>query len=259
MTDILHPTEMLSSSTTSSADHDALHPTLQQPTARLRGGRADEISKKLADDIVLGRFPPGARLDEVMLANLFQVSRTPVREALKQLAILGLVVTRPNRGAVVAEMTPAQLDAMFESIGELEAACARHAATRMSETERDRLCSLHAECRLAMSTGDVDLYDKLNQALHQVIIQASCNPVLIELTMSLRQRVSPFRRSQFRNVERMSASFEEHAVIVEALLAHDAGTVHRAMRAHLLSARSAAGRMSQRASSQHPEQAYSET
>lgn len=212
--------------------------------ARLRGGRAEEISKKIADDIVLGRFLPGARLDEVMLATMFQVSRTPVREALKQLAILGLVVARPNRGAVVAAMTPEQLDAMFEAIGELEAACARHAATRMSETERDRLCSLHAECRLAMRAGDVDLYDKLNQELHQVIIQGSRNPVLIDMTMSLRHRVSPFRRSQFRNVERMSASFEEHAVIVEALLAHDAGTVHREMRAHLLSARSAAARMS---------------
>ncbi|MBC7500590.1 MAG: GntR family transcriptional regulator [Herminiimonas sp.] len=208
-----------------------------------RGGRADAISKKIADDIVLGRFPPGARLDEVMLASLFQVSRTPVREALKQLAIQGLVVCRPNRGAVVAEMTPEQLDRMFEAIGELEAACARHASVRMSAADRERLGNVHAQSRQAMRAGDFDLYDRLNQELHTIIIQGSCNPVLIDMTFSLRHRVSPYRRSQFRNVERMSASFEEHAVIVEALLAHDAVTVYRQMRTHLHSARTAAAMM----------------
>lgn len=209
----------------------------------LRGARADVISKKIADDIVLGRFQPGARLDEVMLASMFQVSRTPVREALKQLAIQGLVVCRPNRGAVVAEMTPEQLDRMFEAIGELEAACARHASVRMSAADCERLGNVHAESRLAMRAGDFELYDRLNQELHTIIIQGSCNPVLIDMTFSLRHRVSPYRRSQFRNVERMSASFEEHAVIVEALLAHDAVTVYRQMRSHLLSARSAAAMM----------------
>lgn len=211
---------------------------------RQRGGSADAISKKIADEIVLGRYQPGARLDEVTLATLFNVSRTPVREALKQLALQGLVVCRPNRGAVVSEMTPEQIDRMFEAIGELEAACARHAAIRMTAADRDRLCDLHAQGRLAMRAGDFELYDRLNQELHLVIIQGSCNPVLIEMTLSLRHRVSPFRRSQFRNVERMSASFEEHAVIVEALLAHDVASAQREMRAHLVSARGGAARMS---------------
>lgn len=211
---------------------------------RLRGGRADAICKKIADEIVLGRFEPGARLDEVMLAGLFKVSRTPVREALKQLAIQGLVECRPNRGAVVAKKTPEQLDRMFEAIVELESACARYAAIRMTHTDRDHLCGLHAQCRLAMRAGDFELYDRLNQELHQVIILGSGNPVLIEMSLSLRHRVSPFRRHQFRDVERMSASFEEHAVIVEALLTHDVSTAHREMRAHLLSARTASARMS---------------
>jgi DNA-binding GntR family transcriptional regulator len=212
-------------------------------TRRVRGGSAEATGKKIADDIVLGRFRPGARLDEVMLASRFNVSRTPVREALKQLAIQGLVVCRPNRGAVVAEMTPEQLDRMFEAIGELEAACARHAAIRMPLADRDRLCNLHAQARLAMRAQDFELYDRLNQELHLVIIQGSGNPVLIEMSLGLRHRVSPFRRSQFRNVERMSASFEEHAVIVDALLARDMATAQREMRAHLVAALSAATRM----------------
>ncbi|GAA4029515.1 GntR family transcriptional regulator [Actimicrobium antarcticum] len=213
-------------------------------TERIRGARADEISKKIADDIVLGRFEPGSRLDEAMLAGLFGVSRTPVREALKQLAIQGLVVSRPNRGSIVAALTPEQRDRMFEAIGELEAACARHAAIRMSMAERDHLCALHAQSREAMRAGDADLYDRLNHELHQVIIQACGNPVLIDMALGLRHRIAPFRRSQFRDVERMSASFEEHAVIIEALLAHDVTTAQRQMRAHLMSARSAAARVS---------------
>lgn len=208
-----------------------------------RGGSADVICKKIADEIVLGQFSPGSRLDEMTLAGLFNVSRTPVREALKQLAIQGLVVCRPNRSAVVAEMTPEQLDRMFEAIGELEAACARHAAVRMTAPDRERLADLHAKSRVAMRAGNFELYDSLNQELHGVVIQSCGNPVLIEMTFTLRHRVSPYRRSQFRNIERMSASFEEHAVILEALLTHDATTAQREMRAHLLSARSAAARM----------------
>ena len=215
--------------------------SLAQPAQR--GARADAISKKIADDIVLGHFQPGSRLDEVMLAGRFNVSRTPVREALKQLAIQGLVVCRPNRGAIVAEMTSGQLDQMFEAISELEASCARYAAARMGQNDRERLSGLHAQSRAAMRTGDFERYDQLNQALHDTIIRSCGNPALIEMTFSLRHRVSPYRSSQFRNLERMSASFGEHAVIIEALLNHDAATAQREMRAHLLSARSVAARM----------------
>lgn len=210
---------------------------------RGRGGLADDVCRRIADEIVLGNLAPGSRLDEVSLAARFNVSRTPVREALKQLAIMGLVDTRPNRGSVVAEMTVDQLDQMFEAIGELEAACARHAALRMTTEDRSRMRQLHAEGRAAMQDGDIDRYDAANLELHATIIRGCYNPVLIELATSLRHRVSPFRRTQFRNLERMGESFEEHSVIVDAILAHDVVTTYREMRSHLLSARSATNRV----------------
>lgn len=210
---------------------------------RPRGGLADEVCRRIADEIALGHFAPGTRLDEVSLASRFNVSRTPVREALKQLAIMGLVSYRPNRGSVVAAMTPEQLDQMFEAIGELEAACARHAALRMSEADRARLRELHRAGRAAMQAGDMERYDAVNLELHATIIRGSYNQVLIDMATSLRHRVAPFRRTQFRNMERMGESFEEHSVIVEAILAHDVATAHREMRAHLLSARSATSRV----------------
>lgn len=207
---------------------------------RNRGSLADEVCRKIADDIVLGTFAPGARLDEVSLAERFAVSRTPVREALKQLAIMGLVEMRPNRGAVVAMLTADQLDRLFEAIGELEAACARHAALRMGPEARSRMLETHDQGREALHAGDIDRYDAANLEFHATIIRGCDNPVLIELTTTLRTRVAPFRRTQFRNIERMGASFEEHCVIVEAILKHDGITAYREMRSHLLSARSAA-------------------
>lgn len=211
--------------------------------SRSRGSLADEVCRKIADEIVIGRFAPKSRLDETTLAGMFNVSRTPVREALKQLAIMGLVEYRPNRGTTVSEMSPEQLDQMFEAIGELEAACARHAALRMGERERALLRDLHAQGRMAMQAGDMDRYDALNRELHATIILGAGNPVLSDLAIRLRHRVAPFRRTQFRDIERIGASYEEHSRIVEAILAHDAAMAYREMRAHLLSARSAAGRV----------------
>lgn len=210
---------------------------------RNRGGLADDVCRQIADEIVLGNLAPGARLDEVSLAARFKVSRTPVREALKQLTIMGLVETRRNRGSVVAAMSIEQLDQMFEAIGELEAACARHAALRMNEADRARMLELHAEGRAAMQQGDIQRYDAANLELHATIIRGCYNPVLIELATGLRHRVSSFRRTQFRNIERMGESFEEHSVIVEAILAHDVITTYREMRSHLLAARSATNRV----------------
>ena len=213
------------------------------PPDRTRGRLADAVCARLADDIVLGELAPGSRLDEVMLAQRYGVSRTPVREALKQLAITGLVVYRPNRGALVAEMTPDQLDAMFEAIGELEAACVRHAAVRMDDAERQELARLHAATREAMKANEPGTYDELNRALHQCLLNGSHNPVLVDTARALRARVAPFRRTQFRKVERMAESYAEHAAIVEAVLARDAPGAHREMRHHLFSARGAAGRL----------------
>jgi DNA-binding GntR family transcriptional regulator len=217
--------------------------TDQSRVGKLRGSLSDSVCQRVADEIALGHFAPGSKLDEEMLAERFQVSRTPVREALKQLAIMGLVDCRPNRGSVVAAMCTQQLDQMFEAIGELEAACARHAALRMTPHDRELLLELHQEGRAAMQASDFERYDAANLALHSCILHGSYNPVLIDMATGLCHRVAPFRRTQFLNIERMGESFEEHSVIVEFILAHDAVTTYRQMRTHLQSARTATSRV----------------
>ena len=103
-----------------------------------RRTRADALRDAIAEAIVRGELTPGQRLDEMSVAQRFSVSRTPVREALKQLATMDLVELRPHRGAVVAGLEATRLAELFEAMEEVEAVCSRLAAGKMSRAERER-------------------------------------------------------------------------------------------------------------------------
>ena len=131
--------------------------------------RAEELRLQLADEIVRGALAPGAALDETDLAKRFNVSRTPVREALRQLAASGLVDARAHRGAVVARPSFDRLTAMFEAMAELEALCAGLAAERMQPSERHRLEAVHEELRLLSYAGNPDRFHEVNERFHNTI------------------------------------------------------------------------------------------
>ena len=101
--------------------------------------QSDRLAEAIVESVLSGEFPPGLRLDEGMLADRYGVSRTPVREALRQLASTGLIELKPRRGATVATATSAQLEALFGAMAEIEATCARLAAMSMTPIERRRL------------------------------------------------------------------------------------------------------------------------
>lgn len=107
--------------------------------------RSERIRLALADEITSGMLAPGTQLDEQQLGDRFGASRTPVREALRQLAAEGLVEMRPRRGAVVAAMTAERVFEMFELSAEIEALCVRLAAWRMTPLERSALRKIHEE------------------------------------------------------------------------------------------------------------------
>src|ERR1700709_729981 len=108
------------------------------PPAIAKITRAEELRLQLADEIVRGALAPGAPLDETEIAKRFNVSRTPVRGALRQLATSGLVEARAHRGAVVARPSLERLSGMFEAMAELEALCAGLAAQRLTPVEPPR-------------------------------------------------------------------------------------------------------------------------
>jgi DNA-binding GntR family transcriptional regulator len=188
---------------------------------------------RLADDIVTGVLEPGAPLDEMELARRFGVSRTPVREAIRDLAASGLVVTRAHRGASVAHPTPGRLDDMFQAMGELEALCAGLCALHMTAAEQAALQELHDEMGRMAERGEADRYTPANEEFHNALYVGTHNAYLAEIALQTRTRVQPFRRAQFRAAGRLRLSHEEHDRVVQAIKAGDRAAASDAMRAHI--------------------------
>ena len=195
--------------------------------------RAEELHLQLADEIVRGALAPGAALDETDIARRFRVSRTPVREALRQLVASGLVEARAHRGAVVAQPSIERLSGMFEAMAELEALCAGLAAERMTPAERYRLERIHDELRVLSHAGDPDRFNVLNEQFHGFIYAGAQNGHIAEITLATRKRVQPFRRAQFRNLGRLAQSHAEHDRVVVAIMRGDRNGAANAMRAHI--------------------------
>jgi len=188
----------------------------------------------LEDAIADGTFPPGERLDEATLAARYAVSRTPIREALMQLAAIGLVVSRPRRGTVVATLTGEQLFEMFEVMAELEGMAGRLAARRWSAEDREALLATHEACKKASEAGDADNYYYENEAFHDTIYRSSHNTFLYQECAALHRRLKPYRRLQLRVANRVAVSFKEHDGIVEAILARDAARAQALLREHVV-------------------------
>jgi DNA-binding GntR family transcriptional regulator len=192
---------------------------------------SQRLRQEIENGIVTGGFPLGARLDEVSLAERFGVSRTPIREALQQLASAGLVEISPRRGAFVATPGPGRLFEMFEVMAELEAMCGRLAARRANGAAVADILAAHHACLDVVD--DPDAYYERNERFHQTIYAASGNGFLAEQSLALQKRLRPYRRLQLRVGARTRKSFSEHEDIVQALQAHDPAAASDALRAHV--------------------------
>ena len=195
--------------------------------------RAEALRRALADAILDGAVAPGAHLDEQEIASRHGVSRTPVREALRQLAAIGLVDLRPRRGAVAVAVSPVRIAEMFEVLNELETLAARLAAERMTPIQRRRLAALHQSMAEPMRAGDHETYEAGNVAFHAAIFEGSHNGFLAETARGVRERLRPFIRGQFRLLGRLQRSFAEHATIVDAIARGDADGAAAAMARHV--------------------------
>src|SRR6185369_2096820 len=161
-------------------------------------------------------------------------SRTPLREALIQLASLGLIELRPRRGAVVAQLGPRQLIEMFEVMGELEAMCGRLAARRITVVEQKELIAAHQACKAAAESDGPDAYYYANERFHYAIYAASHNSFLAEEARQLHRKLRVYRRLQLRLRNRVSNSFAEHDGIVAAILAGNGELTDERLRKHIL-------------------------
>lgn len=198
-----------------------------------RSGRAADIRAALQDDIESGALPPGTVLDERALAARFEVSRTPVREALQQLAARELVRIAPRAGVTVARLSIAKVRSMLEFISELEALAARLAARRMDAEHQAELRTALQLGAQAVQAGDTTAYAAANARFHDAIYAGCRNPYLAEQIVQARRMIQRFRLRDLKTQAQISSSQADHEVIAGAVLAGDEAAAHAAMLAHL--------------------------
>lgn len=218
---------------------DALQPEAGDDGAETHGPRrlhSTAIAAQLEAEIVAGRYAAGEKLDEPSLTRRFGVSRTPIREALHELVARALAERKPYKGVIVADVSRARVEQMFEAMTELEALCGRFAAERMSLGARVALEDLHRRMGQLAEQGQQDGYEAANTAFHQMIFEATQNADLTGLANTLRLKLAPFRRFQLQSPARMARSHAEHDEIVTALLERDPKRTEKALRRHLMSA-----------------------
>ncbi|MFT4103532.1 MAG: GntR family transcriptional regulator [Burkholderiaceae bacterium] len=199
----------------------------------------ETVADRLRELIVEGILPPGSRLNERVLAAQLNVSRTPLREAFKQLAGERLVELLPNRGAHVASLSRADVEHLFELMSALEGLSGWLAATRRTEAELTEIRALHFEMLAAHARRDLPNYYRCNHAIHRLINQAARNPELTEMYASVNGRLQSLRlRSNF-DARRWDRAVDEHQRMIGALVARDAPGLRTLLEQHLLGKRDA--------------------
>lgn len=200
--------------------------------------RSAEISSTLAGEIAAGLIAPGSKLEEEALCKRFNASRTPVREALRQLAAQDVLDIRPRLGAFVVQLTVEKLVEMFETMGWLEAACAALAARRHTAEDRKALTELHQKCIEAAAHEDPASFYAANAQFHEAIYRACHNRYLERETLQLRSRVEAYRREVTFHAGLMKLSLAEHDAVLTAILDMDEDGAASCMRRHLDTLRS---------------------
>lgn len=193
----------------------------------------DAVIQKLREMIYAGVLAPGTHISERRLCEQFDISRTPLREALKVLASEGLIELLPNRGAVVTRLSAADVEHMFQVMGALEALVGEIAATRIQPEALEAIQALHDAMVRCYHAGDRTSYFQLNQMIHSKIVEASGNTVLINMYNNLSGRI---RRARFMTTlanDRWDQAVDEHAQMIAALRAQDGEWLGRILKNHL--------------------------
>jgi len=193
----------------------------------------DEVAATLREEIFGGVLVPGAFIDEASVCERLQISRTPLREALKVLTAEGLLRHEPRRGCFVAEVTQRDLDEIFPVIALLEGRCAWEAARHASDADLAALEALHDRLAKQARAGRINDYYATNFAIHEAIIMLADNRWLAQAIGDLRKILKLARQQQLHAPGRLEQSLSEHLAVFAALKARDSDGAEAAMRTHL--------------------------
>jgi DNA-binding GntR family transcriptional regulator len=192
---------------------------------------SDQVKDRILQWILEGELAPGSRIIETRVARELGVSQAPVREALRDLATLGVVEMKPYRGASVRQPSKTDLVEAMEVRAVLEALAARQAATRISEEDLDQLRSLIEEMHQLAEAGDAHGHALNNTAFHATVVEASGNRTLARTWSMLEPYARTYVTAMVPGTDLVWLG-DRHSAILDALVARDPDAAAEAMRTH---------------------------
>lgn len=205
----------------------------QDPSSQIeRVSLHEEVTHRLRDMIVSLRLRPGERIQELEVAQLLGVSRTPVREAIKVLTAEGLVELLPLRGAIVKAFSAKDARDMLEVIALLET-YAGERACQADPARIDTILQMHQEMKMLFEARERLAYFALNQRIHEALIALAENDTLSMTHAMLSKRMRSLRYSGNSTPENWNAAMAEHEQMMRALAARDGQALSRIMGEHI--------------------------
>lgn len=193
----------------------------------------DEVVERLRDFVVEGDLTAGQKIPEKELCERLGISRTPLREALKVLAADGLITLIPNRGAVVRELTRADIEEVFPVMGTLEALAGELACQHITDDELVHIQNVHERMLGHFKADQLTEYFHCNREIHECILAAARNRTLASHCQSLATRLRRARYLANISSGRWAEAMAEHEAMMVALQNRDGEALARMMRSHL--------------------------
>jgi len=212
--------------------------TAPDPSALAPRPLYQEVAERLRQQIFDRALEPGSWIDEMKLTQQFGISRTPLREALKVLAVEGLVTMKPRRGAYVTEVSRDDVSQVYALLALLESDAAARAALQADRAQRERLAQLHA--RLEKQVRQREAFFATNEQFHMALLDIAGNRWATQIVTDLRKVMKLNRHHSLFKQGRLADSLAEHRALMEAIEARDATSARHLMQAHFASGLEAA-------------------
>jgi DNA-binding GntR family transcriptional regulator len=189
----------------------------RRPVSTIR----EQVYQILRDEICRGDYPPGTRLQELELAEHLNVSRSPVREVLRQLVSEGLLIEIPNKGVYVREFSLKDIDEIYELRLLLESHCICHSEGHLSADRLEKFLAILDELETSYEKGNLEAYTAADEKLHVQIVRLADNNLINETYERVRSMNQQFRVLSLMSSRRLSESLDEHRMIIHALATGD--------------------------------------
>jgi DNA-binding GntR family transcriptional regulator len=193
----------------------------------------EEIANNLREMIMSGELREGDKIKENEFCELMDISKTPLREALRVLSAEGLIRLIPNRGSYVTTPTFKEIKEMFDVMSVLEGVCARTAAEKMSNIDYEKLKKIHLQLEENFRLKDQKRYIRINNKYHSFVQELAGNKTLNQIVNGLRQKILLYRYKSLNLSGRFEQSIQEHRDLLEAFRKRDAEKAELLMKSHM--------------------------